>query len=115
MFELPVNPPENTENSEKAERRVLRVTWFGLFTFLLLLIIWGFITIVLGSILDVDTNCLDLSGRRSGLIEMPLCLLKAGPSGWFYLAWWTAPFWALRSYLKRKLGDGTKAAEANDR
>lgn len=103
MSELPVS--QENETAEKVEPRTLHVSWFGLFAFLALFVIWTFAIFYLGRELGINTDCLELRTRRSSLIEIPVCSLRAGPAGWLYLVFWAAPFLILRKTIKSKLGD----------
>ena len=89
----------------------IRIGWSGLALGLLLLTISVAGDIYFAGMLGVDLGCLDLQGRRSGLIEIPVCSLKAGPAGWLYLAWVVWPLvllgWWLRRSLRRARETGT--------
>ena len=56
--------------------------------------------------LGIDLDCLDGEyPRRAMLVEIAVCSVRAGPTGWFYLGWFAAPIalfgWGLRRSLRR--------------
>lgn len=88
---------ERTKREAAAAPTVV-VTWWGAALALGIVAISLAGDVLMPDWLGLDLDCIDgHQRRRSAAVEVVLCSAAAGPKGWLYLGWFTAPLDCSRS------------------